>query len=248
MNLFSVLDGSFYRGDKAILKGISMEIMPGEILCVLGCNGVGKTTFLKCCMGFLQWNRGESRLLGERVANSREFWKKVSYVPQARNVNMGLSVLDMVVLGLNPFLAFHPKKEHYHEAMETLERLGIANLSNQHCYHLSGGEMQMVLFARALISKPVLLVLDEPESNLDIKNQHIILDLLASLSKQGVGVLLNTHYPAHAHKISHKCLLFYRENDSPKYIYGRTQEVLTKRHLGRIFDVPHYLFNDIFAF
>ncbi|PAF46481.1 hypothetical protein BKH41_09050 [Helicobacter sp. 12S02232-10] len=244
MSLFSVRNGGFYRKNKRILEDLNLDLNAGEILCVLGCNGIGKTTFLKCCMGFLEWSNGESLLFGQNIVSMRDFWKKVSYVPQAKNMHMGIKVVDMVLLGCNPILQFRPKKQHLNKAMETLEDLGILHLAHSYCHLLSGGELQMVLFARALVSDPLLLVLDEPESNLDMKNQLVILDLLKKLSSKGVSVLLNTHYINHAFKISQKCLLLYREKHIPKHIYGNMSEVLKIDYLSKIFDVPLAAFED----
>ncbi|PAF48605.1 hypothetical protein BKH46_01285 [Helicobacter sp. 12S02634-8] len=240
--MFCVENAGYHRGEKNILDGISLGLERGEILAVLGCNGVGKTTFLKCCMGLLRWRAGRSLLLGQDIALIRDFWKKVSYVPQAKSMHIGIKVLDMVVLGCNPFLKLAPKKEHFKLALEACERLGIERLADSYCHLLSGGELQMVLFARALVSKPLLLVLDEPESHLDIKNQLLILNLLKNLSLEGTGIIFNTHYPNHAFKIASKCLLLYRENHTPQYVFGVMQEVLCQSNLSQIFDVPLEMF------
>lgn len=113
----------------------------------------------------------------------------------------------MVTLGLNSHIALMPKKSDFEKASQVLDELKISHLANKNCASLSGGELQMVLFARALVKRPKILVLDEPESNLDFANQKTILDMLKDLSKQGCAIVLNTHFPAHALFLSHKVLL-----------------------------------------
>ncbi|PAF43433.1 ABC transporter ATP-binding protein [Helicobacter sp. 11S03491-1] len=244
MSLFSVKQGGYQRKHKKIFKNINLELYPGEILSILGPNGVGKTTFLKCCMGLLKWSEGASFLNKKdirHVVNSY-LWQNISYVPQAKTIHSGISVLDMVLLGCNPLLNISPKKQHLTLALQTLEELDISHLAKQHCHSLSGGELQMVLIARALVSCPKLLILDEPESNLDFKNQIKILEILKTLSNNKVGILCNTHYPTHALKISHKSLLIYHKENEIKNIYGETSRVLTQENLSQAFDVPLELF------
>lgn len=245
MSLFNVENASYKRKTKIILENISFSLKAGEILAILGCNGIGKTTLLKCCMGLLKWNEGKSFLEGINIATfpSSLLWQKISYVPQAKSVNIGIKVLDMVLLGLNPFLKLSPKKEDTHLAFQALEELGIAKLKDEYCHSLSGGELQMVLFGRALVSNPTLLILDEPESNLDIKNQIKILDTLSNLCNKGVGIILNTHYPAHARAISHQTLMLLRQNNILHNIYGVTRDVLNPQNLAVVFDVSPKYFN-----
>lgn len=244
MSLFDVKNASYRRKTRIILEHINFSLKAGEILAILGCNGVGKTTLLKCCMGLLKWNDGKSFLEGINITTlpNSLLWQKISYVPQAKNINIGIKVLDMVLLGLNPFLKLSPNKEHLLLALQALENLGITRLKDEYCHSLSGGELQMVLFGRALVSNPSLLVLDEPESNLDIKNQIKILDTLSSLCDKGVGIIFNTHYPAHAKDLSHQTLMLFHQDNILHNIYGKTKDVLNPDNLGLVFDVPSKLF------
>ena len=115
-----------------------------------------------------------------------------------------------------------------------MEQLGIAHLMDKQCSAISGGELQMVLIARALASEPQVLILDEPESNLDFKNQLIVLDTITRLAQQGITCIFNTHYPAHALQRSHKALILSRGGD---YVFGNTASVVTEENIQKAFGV-----------
>ena len=114
--------------------------------------------------------------------------------------------------------------------------MGIAHLAKKLCNEVSGGEYQMAMIARALVSDPGLLVLDEPESNLDLKNQRLVLDTVARLGREkGIAAVLNTHYPDHALDISQKALLLLPEGNA---LFGQTREILQEENLQRAFGIP----------
>ncbi|MCR5784305.1 MAG: ABC transporter ATP-binding protein, partial [Eubacterium sp.] len=151
-----VKNGTFGYGNKTILENINFEIGDKTIMTVLGPNGVGKTTMLKCIMGFLKWTRGENYLDGKRIDSysDKEFWKKTGYVPQAKRSVFSYRCIDMVVMGLSSKQKFFevPSKESYEKAERVMELLGIADLAGKYCNALSGGELQMIMIARAMIS------------------------------------------------------------------------------------------------
>ncbi len=229
------------KGTREILSNISIALNEGEILSVLGRNGVGKTTFIKCLLGLLEWNQGEMTFMDKPFLHysHKELWNLISYVPQAKHNILHINVLDMVALGLNPLIHLKPNKAHLQKAKESLERLHISHLAKSSCCNLSGGELQMVLFARALVSSPKLLVLDEPESNLDFANQKIIIELLKSLANEGCGIILNTHFPAHARYLSHKALLLkpLDSNLESNGTFGHASQILTKHNLSELYGV-----------
>ena len=179
--ILGVKNGSFSYGKREILRNISFSLEEQKIMTILGPNGVGKTTLLKCIMGFLPWNRGEARILEKNLNaySDKELWKQISYVPQAKRSAFSYGVLEMVVMGLDKENSFFytPKKDQFDKANEMLKELGVGKLAGRYCNELSGGELQMVMLARALVSGPKLLILDEPESNLDMKNQLRVLEI-----------------------------------------------------------------------
>lgn len=245
MNLFRVENGSFSRGNRVIFSDISCNIKSGEILAVLGCNGTGKTTFIQCCMGLLKWGSGKSLLEDKDIStiNAKDLFSQIAYIPQAKNLNVGLSVLDMVLLGCNAFVRFNPTKEHIENAYKILEYIGIAHLQKKHCNCLSGGELQMVVFARALINAPKMLILDEPESNLDFKNQHRVLNILEQLKQDGKGIIINTHYLQNAKRLGDKILILHKDR---KHILG-DGSLLNKEQLSQSFEVSKDFFQHLTA-
>ena len=237
--IFEVKDGCFGYNKRQILNNISFSVNSGEVMSVLGSNGVGKTTLLKCMMGFLKWNKGGSFLDGEAINKipTKDLWKKIAYVPQAKGAPFAYSALDMVVLGrsahINTFK--QPSKEDMDIALKAMEEVGISHLKDKLCTQMSGGELQMVLIARALTVNPAMLVLDEPESNLDFKNQLIILETIKRLSKdKNISAIVNTHYPTHALQIADKSLMLNRDGSS---FYGVASEVINEKNMRSSFNV-----------
>lgn len=242
--MFAINNACFSRKSCEILKNISLSVQEGEVLSILGRNGAGKTTLIKCMVGLLQWSKGESMLLDKTLKQytHKQIWQLISYVPQAKAHIFNIKVLDMVLLGCNPFIMLKPNAAHLTLAKNTLESLNLTHLINKTCFELSGGELQMVLFARALVKKPKILILDEPESNLDFANQKIICETLKILSQNGCAIILNTHFPAHAIYLSHKALLLHKIDKSYKThsnaIFGNAKDILTQEHLSALYDVP----------
>ena len=238
MNL-TVKNGSFsYRKNAPIFNDINFSVDSGEILAILGPNGAGKTTMLKCITGMLKWKGGQSLLDGEPIhsMSARKLWSQMAYVPQAKAASSAYTAFETVLLGrssrLNAFST--PKQEDLDKAKEVMDLLGISHLMDKKCSAISGGELQMVLIARALASEPQVLILDEPESNLDFKNQLVVLDTMTQLAQKGMTCVFNTHYPAHALQRADKSLILSRGGD---YIFGRTTTVVTEENIRKAFGV-----------
>jgi iron complex transport system ATP-binding protein len=222
-----------------VLKDISFSVAPGQVVAILGPNGVGKTTLLRCMMGLLKWNDGTSCIDGTPISqiHYRDIWKKIAYVPQAKNSVFSFSTKEMVVMGRNAHIGVfrQPKDEDYEYARQAMEEVGITHLQEKSCNEMSGGELQMVLIARALAARPLMLVLDEPESNLDFKNQLIILETIERLARERrISCVFNTHYPAHALKTASHALLLTKDGDS---LFGPAQDVVNEENMRRAFDV-----------
>ncbi len=232
--LLQVEKGSFYyTPDTPVLKDITFSLEEGEVMAVMGPNGIGKTTLLKCLMGILKWKSGRSLIEGRDTGNAR---KQIGYVPQAHRFSFPYSVRDMVVFGRAKYLSafVSPGKRDYELADRAMEEVGVLRLRDKSCNQLSGGQLQMVLIARALAGQPRLLILDEPESHLDFCNQLIILKIIKRLAKEkGITCVMNTHYPNHALNIADKTLLL-NEN---KFLAGQTVQILTTRNIQEYFGV-----------
>ena len=239
MSILRIEGGSFaYKGGPQILKDVNIEIEKGEILAILGPNGAGKTTLLRCMMDMLHWQEGRSLLDGEDIRNmpASRLWRRMAYVPQAGTAASGYTAFQTVLLGRSSRIgAFSAPSEADMQAAErVMKELGIWHLADKACYAISGGELQMVLIARAMAAEPELLVLDEPESNLDFKNQLIVLDAMSELASSGVACIFNTHFPAHALQRADKSLML---SGGGMYIYGPTKYVVSEDDIRSIFGV-----------
>lgn len=238
---FEVKDGGFrYRRSRQVLQHVNLCFDQPGILSVLGANGAGKTTLMKCMLGLLHWTEGGSYLddTDIRTLRHKEFWKRVGYVPQARLPSFVYTVREMAVLGRGVHLGelAQPGKRDWEIVDRCLETVGIPHLRNKLCSEISGGEYQLVLIARALAGEPELLVLDEPESNLDFKNQQVVLRVLRELcERQGLSAIINTHFPEHALDISCKSLLLMPDGST---VYGDTPDIIREDRLEAAFGIP----------
>lgn len=238
MNLTVQKGSFFYEKNSPIFSDINFSVDAGEILAILGPNGAGKTTLLRCITGMLRWRGGQSLLDGEPIHAQPpgRLWQKMAYVPQAKSASSAYTAFETVLLGRSSHLgAFStPKQGDMDKAWHAMEKLGIVHLAEKKCNSISGGELQMVLIARALAAEPEVLILDEPESNLDFKNQLIVLDAMGSLARSGMTCIFNTHYPAHALQRSNKSLLLSRGGE---YVFGPTASVVTEETIRKAFGV-----------
>ncbi|MDR2846180.1 MAG: ABC transporter ATP-binding protein [Candidatus Methanoplasma sp.] len=234
---FEVEDGGFGYGDKYLFRNVNFNVGDNEVLAILGPNGSGKTTMLKCMMNILRWKEGTVKLGGKNVSGMslRAFSQKVAYVPQAKTYSFDRSAIDMVMLGRSPHISIfeEPSGKDAEMAEDKLRCLGISHLAERSCSTLSGGELQMVLIARALVTEPEVLIMDEPESNLDYHNQLRILNIIKGLS-ESMSCIMNTHYPEHALRIADKALLI---SKGGRTVHGRTDDVITAESIGDTFNV-----------
>lgn len=222
-----------YRND------INFELQSGEIMSILGPNGAGKTTMLKCIMGLLKWEKGETLLNGKSLStcSNKEVWQTIGYVPQASRMTFGYSILDLVTMGRASLIHAYaqPSEADRQAARDALDMVGILHLAEQSCTAVSGGELQLALIARTLVSEPKILVLDEPESHLDINKQKIILQTIKKLVKEReLACVINTHYANHAFYFGDKVLLVAK--DQP-VITGSVSELMTEDNILNYFDI-----------
>lgn len=208
-----------------IFRNVSVDVRPGEVLAVLGPNARGKTTMLKCLSGLVPPTQGSVGLTGN-----------VGFVPQSHAVVFSFSVLDTVLMGRAHRIKFYgaPTRADRHAAAAALARVGIAHLADRDYVRLSGGERQLVLIARALVSDCDTIVLDEPASALDLRNQARVLTLLRTLADEGMAVVMTTHHPDHALHIAERVVLMVDADDQR---VGPTRELLTDKVLSELYEL-----------
>ncbi|MCU5746375.1 metal ABC transporter ATP-binding protein [Staphylococcus sp. SQ8-PEA] len=195
--VFELRNIDYFYDHKHVLEDINIQINKGEFLAIVGPNGAGKSTLLKLILGLLPLQRGEIFIDGENYKEQQET-PKISYVSQkARAFNAGFpaSVKEVVLSGLTKqrrlmrWFSSSDKKA----VSKVLARLNIEHLIDRNISELSGGQQQRILIARALISEPSILVLDEPTNGIDAKHVNEFYQTLESLKHEGVTIILVTH-------------------------------------------------------
>lgn len=229
---------SFSYGARPVLDNVTFTAREGELLSILGPNGVGKSTLFRCVLGLLKGWQGEIRLAGEDVKglSARALAKRVAYIPQQSYPAFQYSVFDMVLMGTaahSPAFA-PPGKQEEEAARDALERLDILNLAGRSYARLSGGEKQLVLIARALAQHSRVLLMDEPTANLDYGNRLKVLTKVRALAGDGYTVVQTTHEPEQAYLFSHRLLAM---KDGRVLAQGEPGEVLTAELILSLYGV-----------
>ena len=196
--LFDVVNLSLHRKKQTILKNITLQIFEGEYVAIIGPNGGGKTTFVRTLLGLEEYSSGEVRIYSKPLKKFKE-WQKIGYVPQRATLvdkNFPATAYDIVKMGrvankgLFGFLTPYDKKI----IQESMQKMGVWNLRDKLIGELSGGQRQRVMIARALSSKPKVLILDEPNTGVDQQSQKVFYELLRELhQKEHITIIFITH-------------------------------------------------------
>lgn len=177
-----------------VLQDVDLKIMPGDFVGLLGPSGSGKTTLLRVILGAVPVQSGEV-MVHDRPARGRT--NRAGYVPQLETIdwNFPVTVEEVVMMGRTMSNRWFPwyRKHEKELAYDMMQRLGISGLAKRHIRQLSGGQQQRVFLARALVSSPDLLLLDEPTSGVDLKTRDDVMHLLHDLNHAGVTIVLTTH-------------------------------------------------------
>lgn len=223
---------------RVIGREINLDISAGEVLCVLGPNGTGKTTLFRTLLGLLPIADGEIRL-GDKPLDAwtrLELAKVMGYVPQAHAPYFPFTVREIVVMGRTPHVGLlaTPSRKDRDAGENAMALLDISHLADQIYTQTSGGERQLTLIARALAQEPKLLVMDEPTASLDFGNQIRVLEHMASLAKSGIGIVFSSHDPDQALRHADWVVMMLEGNVAYS---GRPEEVITSGNLRRVYGV-----------
>ncbi len=229
----------YYTPGKIVLKDISLELDSHDILCLLGPNGTGKTTLLRCLLLLNKVKRGTIRIDGSDLTKmpAQNRAKLLAYVPQATSMAFPYEAREVVLMGRIAHLTIggRPTRKDREITDQAMDQLGILHLANSMFNQLSGGEKQMVLVARALAQQARIMIMDEPTANLDYSNQVKMLQVIKSLAEQGYSILMTTHLPDHAFLAGNKVALM---RDGLVMAQGLPEEVLTSANLSRLYAAP----------
>jgi len=233
-----VEDISFgYHNNSLIIDGISYNFQNGKFYAILGPNGVGKSTFIRCINKILKLKSG-TILIDDRNVNDitlKEMAKLIGYVPYSAGDSFPLTVVDTVLMGRHPHSKIGSLVDDLKKVHEVLEQLEIMDLALREFNSLSAGQHQKVMLARGLVQEPEVLLLDEPTSNLDVRHQMEVTKILKDLCDQkGIMVIMICHDLNIAAKYADELMLMY---DKKVYAKGTPSEVLTPENLRTVYGV-----------
>jgi iron complex transport system ATP-binding protein len=231
-----VADLSFGYPGRAVGSHVSFSLEAGEILCLLGPNGGGKTTLFRTILGLIPALTGRIAVDGADISHwsARRRARAMGYVPQSGGGSFAFTVREIVLMGRTAQRgAFAPPAlDDYDAAEAALETLGIRHLGERDWLRISGGERQLALIARALAQDPQVMVLDEPTANLDFGNQVRVTDEVRRLGASGLAVLFSTHHPEQAFACAHRVAMLHEGRLAE---IGPPASVITEAAMRRVY-------------
>jgi iron complex transport system ATP-binding protein len=225
-------------GANQVLRDVSLEVKPGEVVGLLGRNGAGKTTLLRAISRTLEPDSGEVRLDGRPLGSltRRELARAIAVVPQESNIPFPFTAGELVLMGRAPHqsLLGLESSADLSLARGAMTRMGIAALADRPVFELSGGERQLVIFARALAQDAEILLLDEPTAFLDLRHRIEVLRVVRELAAAGRASLVVSHDLGLAARACDRLVLL---SDGVVAAAGAAAEVLTREHLDEAFGI-----------
>ncbi|MCL1849789.1 MAG: ABC transporter ATP-binding protein [Clostridiales bacterium] len=230
------LSGGYGGAD--IVKGVSWEADAGEIVCLVGPNGCGKTTMFRLILGMIKASGGHIKVSGKfmQSLSAKEMANTIAYIPQYHTPVFAFTVLDIVLMGRASYISSleEPKAQDREAAFAALEKLGVAHLANRRYTSLSGGQKQMILIARAICQSAKIFVMDEPGASLDYANQHLLMQVITELAGEGYCVVMSTHSPEHPLSVGDKVVLMH---EGRLAAFGKPEDVIKPDILDTIYGI-----------
>ncbi len=186
---------SFSYNSRAVLNNIVLELGEGDILGVIGPNGSGKSTLLKCINQILKPERSSIYIDGKEINSftMNELARLIGYVPQQEESRFPVNVFDAILMGRKPFLNWKPSQSDLDKVSEIIGMLKLQDIAMRDISSLSGGERQKVIIARAIAQEPEVMLLDEPTSNLDLRHQLEVMNIVEAMAKKGTSSVVAVH-------------------------------------------------------
>ena len=231
-------------GDNEVLKGISLNVKPNEVVCMIGPSGSGKSTFLRCLNKLEEPNRGHVYVDGYDIADKKTnidlVRQNIGMVFQHFNLFPNMSVAENIMLApvqLNKMT----KEEARTTALHYLDIVGLKDKADVNPTTLSGGQKQRVAIARALAMKPDVMLFDEPTSALDPEMVGDVLEVMQALAKEGMTMVVVTHEMGFAKRVADRVVFFHdgviKEQGTPEEIFDHPQQPDTKSFLDKVLNV-----------
>jgi len=239
--ILSVDKIEFSYGSTPVLKDVNFKVKKGDLVSILGINGSGKSTLMKCINRILKFETGmifvEDRNIQKMKEN--EIAQKIGYVPQSSEKGY-LTVFDAVILGRKPYIKWDVSKKDIELTKEILELMGLEDYALRYINELSGGELQKVVIARALVQNPKILLLDEPTSDLDLKNQLEVMNIIKEVSNnQNIASIVVMHDINLALRYSDKFIIL----KNGKIFTTGGKEVITSEIIKETYNVNVHVTN-----
>ena len=208
--ILSVKNLTFNYSDTEVLRNVNFALEKGDFLGIIGSNGTGKSTLIKLILGMLPYNKGEISVFGKNISDVRS---KVGYIPQKANSfnsSFPATVREVVTANLYSKVGLFRRlgKKYDGKLKEVLEKVGMSGYEDHLIGNLSGGQQQRVFIARALISEPELLLMDEPTVGVDAQSVKSIMNIISELNKQGLTIVMTNHDTPLLVQASNKLLIF----------------------------------------
>ena len=229
MSILRAYDMTKWYGDLEVLRGVTFEVEPGQVKVIIGPSGSGKSTLLRCLALLEEPDRGEVSL-----ENRRPQPGEIGMVFQRFNLFQNMTALQNVMCGLVEVRRLS-KKDAREQAMAFLTRVGLADRASQYPDELSGGQQQRVAIARALVMRPKAMLFDEPTSALDVELVREVLDVMESLAREGMTMVVVSHELRFAHHVASSVLMMDEgrivEEAPPDEFFSSPKEERTQRFL-----------------
>jgi iron complex transport system ATP-binding protein len=241
MIFFEVNGIKFSYRSKRVLNGVSFNVKADDVVSILGPNGVGKTTLIKCIGKVLTPNAGSVLIEGADLhrMNKKDIAKKIGYVSQ-RSETSKTTVFDSVLLGRKPHFEWDITEKDIRLAGRVLHLLGLDDLALKYVDEVSGGEYQLVQIARVIVQQPKVILLDEATSSLDLSNQHRIMHLIKNIVKRNhMAAIMIIHDLNLAIRHSDKFVLM---KDGLVYSAG-DHEIITPENIKAVYNIDAYVEN-----
>ena len=232
-----VKDVEFSYGSAPILKSICLELASSEMLGVVGPNGAGKSTLIRCIDRILKPQRGTILLDGQDIKEMRlmQLAKKIGYIPQSTAQVFPATVFDTVLMGRRPHIGWRSNEKDTEKVLEMLKKLNIEEFAMRDINELSGGQQQKVFIARALTQEPEILLLDEPTSNLDIRCQLEVMDIIKNIvTEKQISAIMAIHDLNLASRYADMTLMM---NSGKIFSAGNPVSVFTPENIERVYGV-----------
>lgn len=251
MSLIEVRNAAFsYDGKRDIFNNINLEVGEGEILCIVGPNGCGKSTLIDCILGMNKLKEGEILMDGKSIKDMKpkELAEHAAYVPQGHKTTFAYTVLDVVAMGRTYATRMFspPGEEEIVIALDALKQVGLEGFADRDYTRLSGGELQLVIIARAIAQQSKIFIMDEPTAHLDFRHELTVLEVVAELVKnRKLSIIMATHFLNQAFYLENagvntKVALI---NEGRIAKQGAPSEILTEENLEKTFNIVTEIVN-----